>query len=718
MKNIRNLPLACGVACVSAIAPSTSGAFTVQCLYPGLPLVYSSPTALLTSPQVLCFPGLSGAGNHEAITQDAFTPPPPLTLLSLSFTLSTGQKISFTPEAIKQIVKMNWLSDSTFWTTQAHHFDFESFTDAQQLLVDRRKVIDADSLYAASLAASTPILLGSDGSDARAELGIALHAVQDFYAHSTWIEQGNVNNIAPLGEFDPPSSNVPAIIPGQASNHAFKACGPTSPIVPTSLSSGYYSLIPPYPDLITGVVSDEYDLPDPSSPLGYWAKCDHGRATSCNLSGSTLCSQSLLSGGINKDSLVRVNFPAAYALAVTATQKYIQNVVDDLENKNQDQGHPPSDLAVCILLGINPAVMCGAAISPASSTIAVGGMQTLQIIDSNGNPVNLSTIQWSVDAVGLVSISATDPTTGAVTVTGDSPGSVKINAVETTSGTTLSASVTVGSGQIAATAGNIPAQSLLINTAMTPISPFASVSGGGPPYTYHISSGTLPAGLSLNATTGVVGGTPTTATPATNVTFSVADANGVVASTTSTVSFTVITVCSGTLSVPVVCTDGPYILTINRTSTALTIVADEPTGTSFNPTETCTYNANLNSWSCTTPDYIDFAIDKSGDGVLTPNVDVLIGTCVGGTLPPNPSPGQSVTLPMVLGSATFLGNNTWTGCSAISGAAYGETFGSSTYSVSNHDIFNISVPLSVVASGDGSVHLTAGLSPPFFVIAP
>lgn len=37
------------------------------------------------------------------------------------------------------------------------------------------------------------------------------------------------------------------------------------------------------------------------------------------------------------------------------------------------------------------------------------------------------------------------------------------------------------------------------------------LSGGGtPPYTYSIISGSLPAGLSLNASTGVVSGTPTT----------------------------------------------------------------------------------------------------------------------------------------------------------------------------------------------------------------
>lgn len=36
-----------------------------------------------------------------------------------------------------------------------------------------------------------------------------------------------------------------------------------------------------------------------------------------------------------------------------------------------------------------------------------------------------------------------------------------------------------------------------------------SAKGGNKPYTYSIQSGTLPVGLSINATTGVVSGTPT-----------------------------------------------------------------------------------------------------------------------------------------------------------------------------------------------------------------
>jgi hypothetical protein len=72
---------------------------------------------------------------------------------------------------------------------------------------------------------------------------------------------------------------------------------------------------------------------------------------------------------------------------------------------------------------------------------------------------------------------------------------------------------------------------------MASITPLTA-SGGTTPYTYSVT-GTLPAGLSLNAATGAVTGTPTAVYAATNMLFSVKDVNNVVASTTSTVSFTV-----------------------------------------------------------------------------------------------------------------------------------------------------------------------------------
>jgi hypothetical protein len=52
-----------------------------------------------------------------------------------------------------------------------------------------------------------------------------------------------------------------------------------------------------------------------------------------------------------------------------------------------------------------------------------------------------------------------------------------------------------------------------------------TASGGVSPYTFAVTSGTLPAGLSLNPATGVVSGTPTATVNMDAVTFSVTDSS-------------------------------------------------------------------------------------------------------------------------------------------------------------------------------------------------
>jgi hypothetical protein len=106
--------------------------------------------------------------------------------------------------------------------------------------------------------------------------------------------------------------------------------------------------------------------------------------------------------------------------------------------------------------------------------------------------------------------------------------------------TTSTVIFTVGAASPTITAtATTTAQSLTVGTAMTSFSPLTP-SGGATPYTYYVSSGTLPTGLSLDPGTGAVTGTPTATYTAANVVFSVKDANNVVARATSTVSFTVV----------------------------------------------------------------------------------------------------------------------------------------------------------------------------------
>ncbi|MBI5430578.1 MAG: putative Ig domain-containing protein [Nitrosomonadales bacterium] len=95
-----------------------------------------------------------------------------------------------------------------------------------------------------------------------------------------------------------------------------------------------------------------------------------------------------------------------------------------------------------------------------------------------------------------------------------------------------------GGAGITATA-NTTAQILTVGTAMPSFTPLTA-SGGATPYTYSYT-GTLPAGLTFNTATGAVTGTPTAAYATASLVFSVQDAGNAVASTTSIVSFTVVT---------------------------------------------------------------------------------------------------------------------------------------------------------------------------------
>ncbi len=148
---------------------------------------------------------------------------------------------------------------------------------------------------------------------------------------------------------------------------------------------------------------------------------------------------------------------------------------------------------------------------------------------------------------GLSFSTSTGAVTGTPTATYSTANVVfsvqDANAVVASTTSTVSFTATEPSPAISATA-NTTAQSLTVGTAMTSFSPL-SASGGDAPYTYSITSGTLPTGLSLNTTTGAVTGTPSVSYTAANVAFSVKDAYNVVASTTSTVGFTVAALPAG-----------------------------------------------------------------------------------------------------------------------------------------------------------------------------
>ena len=170
--------------------------------------------------------------------------------------------------------------------------------------------------------------------------------------------------------------------------------------------------------------------------------------------------------------------------------------------------------------------------SSAPSSATVGGDSYTPVATSTSGLA----LTLTIDATSTTVCSITG---GVVTLIGS--GTCKINAnqsgnVDYNAAAQVQQSFTV-SARPTATASTT-AQSLTAGTAMTSFTPLTG-SGGVSPLTYYISSGTLPAGLSLSSSTGAVTGTPSGAFAASNIVFAVKDVNNSVATTTSTVSFTV-----------------------------------------------------------------------------------------------------------------------------------------------------------------------------------
>jgi hypothetical protein len=139
-----------------------------------------------------------------------------------------------------------------------------------------------------------------------------------------------------------------------------------------------------------------------------------------------------------------------------------------------------------------------------------------------GYPVPTLTYQWKRAGVAISGATGTtyavqNADVGSaitVTVTGT-------NGIGSPANATSSATATVTKTTLSYT----PVTTATQNSAYTGATP--STSGGTAPYTYSIASGTLPTGLSVNSSTGVISGTPTAIQTATGLALSVTDANGV-----------------------------------------------------------------------------------------------------------------------------------------------------------------------------------------------
>ena len=242
--------------------------------------------------------------NHEEITRDALNPS------AFSIELTSHLRVSFTQPAREEIVHQNALTDSKYWNIPKVHFDADSFVEANAWLVGLRHAIVENAQQKTEPSAQF----------AREQLGMALHTVQDFYAHSTWVESQQPG-IAPLGRL---ALSVPNF--GKSPEAIGSTCnedGPIAGLVAGSpLISGHFNI----EQAIIGNNDWATTVPYPS---GEQEKCIHG--------GSNADVNNPRTGaGLNKDSSDREGplhrFTAAKTLATQATQQYVLDIISDLGN--------------------------------------------------------------------------------------------------------------------------------------------------------------------------------------------------------------------------------------------------------------------------------------------------------------------------------------------------------------------------------------------------
>jgi uncharacterized protein YhjY with autotransporter beta-barrel domain len=207
--------------------------------------------------------------------------------------------------------------------------------------------------------------------------------------------------------------------------------------------------------------------------------------------------------------------------------------------------------AAVVTITVTPSVPIAGAVS---ATVAYGSSATPITLNLSGGAATLVAVA-SAASHGTATANGTSitytPTAGyagpdSFTYTASNAGGTSASATVT---------VTVGNPSISLTPATLPNP-----TAEAAYTATLAVTGGTAPYTYSVTSGTLPVGLSLNAATGVLSGT-TNVAGSFPVSIKVADSStGVGAPFSASNSYTlivvapVITVTPGSLAVPKVAT--------------------------------------------------------------------------------------------------------------------------------------------------------------------
>lgn len=225
-----------------------------------------------------------------------------------------GRTQTFSPRAKKEVADHNADVDRYNYVS-AQHFDNGDLKEG------------SESIYRAKEAAIVA-LTGDipNGRLARVHIGRALHAIQDFYSHSTWLFYHTSIELAPLGDMP----THPSLL---NSNHIVCDASGSNPTI-SSLTSGVYD-----EDTFLFITQIGTTLSFVKQFVGVESlgngRCIHGLPVAG-------------SAGINRDLVGRDGFLDAYAAAQAASLDFVRSkIIGDARVRNNVD-------ALCALLDVSP----------------------------------------------------------------------------------------------------------------------------------------------------------------------------------------------------------------------------------------------------------------------------------------------------------------------------------------------------------------------------
>jgi len=376
--------------------------------------------------------GVGGNPIHEGISR--------LALSNLNVILGGWGLETFSDIAIEKVANATAFVDLLHANESNYHFDSEQFLESSEKINELKQSIIKNLMRRGVVNRFSDVAI----EDALMDLGSALHIIQDFFAHSNWVERHEANPSLPMPAFGMAKEYVFASIDAhqratgnysKSAQAGVQTCNHSGSVSPGTLTSGYYSFQMSdgmaaraagwrYPgprkevDIqerknrgyfttlwIENAISDGWNAGEVGSPQ-FWpvGKCIHGGEPG--------------TPGLNKDEPDRDRdvgaglHQKARELAQQASEAYVNEVFRAIRLQV-----PDADAAICALIGKSGSAACKAASASTgeilgfeAQTEAYVGQKFSATVTGESLPPNLSVRLGTVDCrtVRLQTVSRLD----------------------------------------------------------------------------------------------------------------------------------------------------------------------------------------------------------------------------------------------------------------------------------------------------------------------